>query len=354
MLLTVCMPLSTQSAEKVFSKASNHTKDNKYLQSNIYIIGPGDVLELNIYDAPELSGAFKVLIDGRVSFPLIGNVDVNGMTLEQASDHVRELISAQLIRPEIQLRVQKARPIRVSIIGEVERPGLYSLTISELTRIDGLPNTEIEGLPTVVDAIQKAGGITQLANLRDVRLQRRLPGMPIQYKATTLNLLDLVFEGDQRQNPLLFDGDTIKLGKAIETPKEAVELASVNLSPKVIEVNVIGEVNEPGRLKVMANTPLVQAILIAGGLKDLRANTGNVQLVRINRNGSATLKRFKFDMNSDASNEKNPPLRDGDTVKVQKNIYAKGTDAIGAVADPVSDLVTVWSLFKLIEQVHYD
>ena len=59
---------------------------------------------------------------------------------------------------------------------------------------------------------------------------------------------------------------------------------------------MIGEVNSPGLLELMANTQLVQASLAAGGLKDWRANGGKVELVRINRNGSATLKRFRFDM----------------------------------------------------------
>jgi len=116
----------------------------------------------------------------------------------------------------------------------------------------------------------------------------------------------------------------------------------------VIQVNVIGEVNSPGRLELQANTPLVQAILAAGGLKDWRANGGNVELVRINRNGSATLKRFRFDMSQGASNATNPPLRQGDTVRVGRSLMAKGSDAIGAVSQPMSSLVTIWSLFRLI------
>lgn len=56
------------------------------------------------------------------------------------------------------------------------------------------------------------------------------------------------------------------------------------------------EMNSPGRLELMANMPLLQAIMAAGGLKDWRVNGGNVELVQINRTGSATLNRFCFDM----------------------------------------------------------
>ena len=321
---------------------------NDSLQSDVYIIGPGDVLELNLFDAPELSGALDVLNDGSVSLPLVGSVVLSGLTLQQASAWARELLSDQLLRPELQLKVLRPRPIRVSVVGAVERPGLYSLTTTEAAQIEGGPSTSLSGLPTLVDAIQKAGGITQQANLRAVQLQRRLPGTPVRFKLARVNLLDLVMQGDQLQNPYLFDGDTIKLDRAEETPSEALELAATNLSPKLIDVNVIGEVNSPGPLQLMTNTPLVQAVLAAGGLKDWRANGGNVELLRINRNGSATLKRFRFEMGSAASNATNPPLRQGDTVRVGRSLLAKGSDALGAVSEPVSGLVTVWSLFSLI------
>ena len=318
------------------------------LQGDVYIIGPGDELDLHLLDAPELSGPLKVLNDGSVSLPMVGSVVVSGLTLQQASSWMRELFSDQLLRPELQLKVNAARPIRVSVVGAVERPGLYSLSTLEATQVQGAPTNNVSGLPTLVDAIQKAGGITQQADLRSVKLQRRLPGKPARFKLARLNLLDLLMEGDQFQNPYLFDGDTIKIERAEEIPSEALEIAATSLSPKIIDVNVIGEVNNPGRLQLMANTPLVQAILAAGGLKDFRANGANVELVRINRNGTATLRRFRFDIGSQASNKTNPPLRQGDSVRVRRNLLAKGTDSLMAVSEPLSGLVTVWSLFSLI------
>jgi polysaccharide export outer membrane protein len=317
------------------------------LQEDVYIIGPGDVLDLKLFDAPELSGQLEVLNDGSVSLPLVGSVRISGLTLQQATFWLKELMAQQLLRPELQLRVARPRPIRVALVGQVERPGIYSLTQSEASQTEGAGNS-ISGLPTVVDAIQKAGGITQVANLREVVLQRRLPGNPARYKQTRLNLLDLILEGNQNQNPFLFDGDTIRLTLAEDTPAEAIELAAVNLSPQVINVNVIGEVESPGRLSLQANTPLVQAVLAAGGAKAWRANKGNVELVRINRNGSATLKRFAIDLNQGASNQNNPPLRDGDTVKVNRSGLARVSDAIDAVSQPMSGLVTIWSLFRLV------
>ena len=319
------------------------------LQEDSYIIGPGDVLDLKLFDAEELSGALQVLNDGSVPLPLVGSVRLSGLTLQQATVWVQQLMSKELLRPDLQLRVVKPRPIRVALVGQVERPGIYSLTTSETGQTEGGPAIRLSGLPTVVDAIQKAGGITQNANLRGVVLQRRLPGTEseLSYKQAELDLLDLVLDGNQSQNPFLFDGDTIRIREAQETPEEAVELAAVNLSPQVISVNVIGEVHKPGRVELPASTPLVQAVMAAGGANS-RANTGNVELIRINRNGSATLERFKLDLSAAASNENNPPLQDGDSVLVNPSQLARAGDVISTASNPISGLVRIWTLFRLI------
>ena len=136
------------------------------LQEDAYIIGPGDVLDLKLFDAEELSGSLEVLNDGSVPLPLVGSVRLSGLTLQQATLWVQQLMSKELLRPDLQLRVVKPRPIRVALVGQVERPGIYSLTTSETGQTEGGPAIRLSGLPTVVDAIQKAGGITQNANLR--------------------------------------------------------------------------------------------------------------------------------------------------------------------------------------------
>ena len=321
---------------------------NPVPQQDAYLLGPGDVLELKLFDAPELSGNIEVLNDGTASLPLLGNVRLTGLTLSQSSYWLTGLYRRQLLRPDLLLRVVRPRPIRVALVGEVERPGLYSLTTSETTQTEGGPTTTISGLPTVVDAVQKAGGITQNADLRAVVLQRRLPGDPPSYKRASLDLLELIQQGDQLQNPFLFDGDTIRIGRASQPVAESIELASANLSPQQITVNVVGEVERPGSVNLQANTPLVQAVLAAGGPKSWRANKGYVELVRINRNGSATRARFTLNLSQGASNQNNPPLRDGDTVVVNRSTLALTSDAITAVSTPITGLVNILTLLRLV------
>jgi polysaccharide export outer membrane protein len=218
-----------------------------------------------------------------------------------------------------------------------------------VSQTEGGPASTIIGLPTLVTAIQKAGGLTLNADLNNVSLQRRLPGNSQQLRETQINLVALLKLGDKNQNPFLFDGDTILVGKAVTPDQDVMELAAANLSPQSIQVNVVGEVVQPGRLQLRANTPLVQAILAAGGPKTFRAKRGQVELVRINRNGTATRDLFSIDYSQGVSGARNPPLRDGDTVVVNRSTYAVATDALQAVTTPVSGLVNAWGLVRLIQ-----
>ena len=322
--------------------------DDPMLQDDAYILGAGDGLSLKFLAVDDLSSSLDILNDGTASLPLLGSVRLTGLTISQASLWLESLYRKQLQRPDLQLSVVRPRPLRVAVVGEVERPGLYTLTTSEGSNTQA--TVSISGLPTLVDAIQKAGGITTTANLRRVVVQRRLPGAESRFKRTRVDLLALVRDGDQTQNPLLFDGDTIRLERAPqEVSTASAEIAATTLAPKAISVNVIGEVKSPGALQVPARTPLMQAILAAGGVQTWRAKTSKIELVRLNRNGTVMRRTYPLDLSQGVSIAKNPPLVEGDTVIVNRSRYAVSTDAIGAVSQPLSGLVNVLTLFRLLD-----
>ena len=349
-LLAAWIGVSTPLASAVAAPAANPSPSYSSLaslQDDSYLIGPGDQLDLRLYDAPELSGSLEVLNDGTAALPLIGSARLTGLSLVQASQWLTALYKRQLLRPQLQLRVVRPRPIRVALVGEVERPGLYSLTTTEASQTQGAM-VSISGLPTLVDGLQKAGGVTLNADLREIVLQRRLPGEPLRFKRTRLNLMELLTRGDQLQNPFLFDGDTISVTRAKEPVVESLEVAATNLSHQVISVNMVGEVEKPGALQVAANTPLVQAVLAAGGTKTWRASRGNVELVRLNRNGTVQRERFQLDLSQGASNQRNPPLRQGDTVIVNRSGLAVASDAITAVGGPLTSLANILTLLRLV------
>lgn len=318
------------------------------LQKDHYLIGPGDVLTISLFDAPEFSGEYVVFSDGTISLPLIGTIFVSNYSISQVTKILEERYKNQLLRPELHLNVKVPRPILVSVIGEIERPGIYSLTKREQSILAGGPQITNSGLPTIVDAIQKAGGITQNANLTNVVLIRKVPGIKNERKTTTINLLDLVFEGDHTQNLFLFDGDVIRLTKANKISPSTMKIASANLSPSTIKVRVIGQVRVPGLINLSANTPLVQAVFSAGGPIAWKANKGNIFLLRVNENGTVIKKRYKINLNENVSYEKNPPLKDKDIVLVESSSLNKFSSGLGAVTEPISSLVTAITLFKLV------
>jgi polysaccharide export outer membrane protein len=331
--------------------------DPALYQQDAYILGPGDRVQLTLFDpgAKDLSGTFDILNDGSASFALLGSVVLSGLTLNQAQIWLQSLYARHLNRPDLNVSVVSPRPLQVSVAGEVVSPGLYTLTRLETAQVEGLAAgagggpVQLSGLPTVVTAIQKAGGLTLNANLADVRLQRRIPGDASQVRETELNLISLLRSGDKAQNPFLFDGDTIVIGSAPAPDQEVMELAAANLSPQQISVTVVGEVVSPGRLSLAANTPVVQAVLSAGGPRNFRGKRSDVELVRINRNGSATRQLITIDYSQGVSGLRNPPLRDGDTVVVNRSNYALATDALGAVATPITGLVNIWGLVRLLQ-----
>ncbi len=339
--------------EPLFIANLNETKKKNELELlDKYILGPGDLLRINFLGSDflnEFSGNYTILNDGNVNLPIIGTKFLTNLSINQAKNLLINEYGKEIISPDIYLQLISARPIKVSIIGEITRPGIYSMTNNEISSLQGIQSIQSSGLPTLIDALQKAGGITKDANLREVYIKRKIPGKELEYKIGSVNLLEIILKGDQSQNPNLFDGDIITISKAsLKNEDELLEISSSNLSPGTIVVRVIGSVNRPGQLTLKSNTALSQAIYAAGGPREWRTNKGNIQLIRINRNGSATLKKYKIDLEDNVNEKTNPPLLNGDIVKVNPNILSKTGSAVGAVVEPISGVVTALSLFKLL------
>ncbi len=335
--------------EKVFknninlsSKVSTEDNSETLVDEDYYILGPGDILTLNLFDFPELRGEYPIFADGNAQMPFIGNISLANLSLIQATEKLTNLYSKELLRPELFLTVKFPRPLKVSVIGEVNAPGVYSFE-----------NRDTLGLTpqvTVVDAIQKAGGITSFTNLREIILVRKIPGDNNEFKKATLNFLELIQEGDQTQNPYILDGDTIKLVKADQSyTKNTYKAAAQNLSPKFINVSIVGYVNSPGRLQIPSNTPLIEAVMMAGDTKDWTASRGNVELVRVNRDGSISRKKFNLNKKRGTSIANNPILKNGDIVKVNQSKPSAFTGGLRLITEPVRPLIDVMTLYKLIE-----
>ncbi|OLP15704.1 sugar ABC transporter substrate-binding protein [Leptolyngbya sp. 'hensonii'] len=228
------------------------------------------------------------------------------------------------------------RPLNIGIVGEVSRPGSYKVTIEGASKA-----------PTVTRAIQLAGGITQSADIRRIQVRRFTKAGSEQL--VSIDFWKLLKEGDLRQDIPLQDGDTIVIPVATElSTAEATQLASASFSPAEIVINVVGEVARPGAIKVPPNTPLNQAILAAGGFNN-RADQGSVDLVRLNLNGTVTKTSIGVDFAKGVGEQTNPPLRNNDTVIVNKSGVVSFGDTFGTIFGPiVSPITGIFGLFRLL------
>jgi polysaccharide biosynthesis/export protein len=311
--------------------------------SNSYTLGAGDLVRVDIFNTPELilENRYGVLLDGTLNLPWVGSASVQGMTLKQASEALSTQYSRFIRNPIVTVSLIAPRPLRIGIIGAVNRPGSYIISvIGNETSQSSLSASSSAGeagsqWPTVSKAIQTAGGIAQLANIRQIQLRRPQPNG--QQDLITVDLWRYLNNGELNQDLLLRDGDVITVPVATNIdPTEATTVATSNFSPQQIQVNVVGEVIRPGAVAIRPNSTLTQAILAAGGVNPARGRRTKIELIRLNPDGTVTKRDFKLNLAKGLSDEENPAVHNNDVIVVNRSNTAKVSDVLNAVLSPVT------------------
>ena len=316
-----------------------------------YTLGAGDLVKVDIFDTPELKleSRYTVLVDGSLNLPWIGTIKVQGLTLVQAAD-VLALRYAQFInKPLITLNSVSPRPLKIAVLGEVNRPGAYIIspisgTETSRTNLSDRTSSETGSQwPTVTKAIQTAGGITQLANVRKIQVRRgQRAGAE---RVIDVDLWKFLQAGEQNQDFALRDGDAIVIPLATQlNPAEATEIATSNFSPETIKVSVVGEVVTPGLVTVLPNTSLNQAVLVSGGFKSGRALKKDVELIRLNPNGTVSRRGISIDFSKNLDESSNPALRNNDIIVVKPNALARTSDFLNLLVSPITGTLGVLKL----------
>lgn len=151
-----------------------------------YVIGPEDVIGVNVWREPNMSGAVPVRPDGKITLPLIGDVQAGGLTPEQLTKALTEKIATLLNSPEITVSVIEVRSKKYFVTGEVQRPSDYPLVVPT----------------TVLQAIVQAGGFREFANKKDITILR-------DGKILRFNYNDVSKGKHMEQNILLQNGDYV-------------------------------------------------------------------------------------------------------------------------------------------------
>ena len=155
-----------------------------------YLIGPQDILDINVWKEAELTRTVPVRPDGKISIPLLNDVQAAGLTPQQLAEEITTGLKKYITDPQVTVIVGTINSQRIYILGEVNRAGAYPL----------LPSM------TAVQALSSAGGFTPFASLKKIYIMRMEDGKQVKFP---LNYKDVVAGKAPQQNILLKAGDTI-------------------------------------------------------------------------------------------------------------------------------------------------
>ncbi|MEO1633992.1 MAG: polysaccharide biosynthesis/export family protein [Cyanobacteria bacterium J06631_9] len=292
---------------------------------------PGDVLAINVLGFDDLSGQQQVSSTGTIQLPLGGPIFVGGFTPLEAMTTIKEALMPYVRRPEVSVGLVSASPLRVSVSGEVLRPGPRLLEpINSADQTQRRP-------PTLSTALVESGGITPSADLRNIVIRRAVPtrmaATASPYGEFRVNLWDAVSQGDLRSDPRIFDGDEIIVPTAEVANIDQRTLLSSTVAPSQITVQVAGEVNDPGQLVVSPMVGVSGAIAAAGG-PNQDADTDDVTLLRMMPDG-------RIEQISYAFGEASEPLIEGDVVFVEpsnRGNVGNVFDFVGRILNPFGQI----------------
>jgi protein involved in polysaccharide export with SLBB domain len=258
-----------------------------------YVIGVNDQLTVDVYGLSDMTKKIKVTPDGFIRLPNLGPVKVSGLTVEDATIKLKKALTK--IYPGIangsvavQVSVTQIRSIKVTVIGEISRPGNYN----------------ISSLSTLMNALYASGGPNEIGSFRNIELVRNGKSIAI------FDLYDFLLKSDLTKNLLLQDGDVIRV------------------NPYTTRVTLKGAVKKPAIFDVKENETAADIISYAGGFADM----GYKEVIRVYRMGAS---------NKEIINVKNSQLNSfklvaADTIIVDAlaNMYANRIIINGAVYYP--------------------
>jgi polysaccharide biosynthesis/export protein len=182
--------LPAQEAAKGESKAAQPQTPAAATTDASYKIGPQDVLRIDVWKEPEISRSVPVRPDGKVSLPLLNDVQAAGLTAMELANVITDGLKKFMNSPQVTVSVSEINSRRVYVTGEVTRPGAFPL----------LPNM------TVLQALTSAGGFTQFARIKNIYVLRTEAGKQVKH---SFNYKDVVNGKRPEDNITLQPGDTI-------------------------------------------------------------------------------------------------------------------------------------------------
>lgn len=250
-----------------------------------YRIGPKDLIEIKVFEVPELNIERRVAAEGTINLPLIGDVQVEGLTDVELADRLKALLEAKYVqRASVAVQVREFRSKPISVLGAVKQPG----------------NLSLSGRWTLLEAISAAGGLTDDHAETIYVLRRAENGLSDQI---AINVDDLMVRADPDANVPIFANDIVNVSAKVE-----------------VTVFCLGQVAHPGAVAFQSNEriTLLTAIARAGGLTDRASRS--IQIKRRDHTGrdvelDVNFKRIVSGKDTDL------PLQGGDVIIVKESFF---------------------------------
>ena len=265
--------------------------DNRFTSSRVgardHTIGAEDLLEISVFEVPDLNRSVRVSERGTISLPLVGEKTVVGLTATELEGKLREYLSEKYIKkPHVSVFVKEYGSKKVSVIGAVGKPGVY----------------EMLGPRTLLQVLSEAGGLEEDAGSELFVIRASNDGST---ERIAVDVDDLMGHRRPELNLAILPGDVI----------------SVPIDEE-IHIYVDGAVKNPGRIEQLSSRPisLQQAIAKAGGATD-RADLKGIQILR--RTAATGMQEvIKVNLkNVRKGKEPDPMLQEGDIVVVPETFF---------------------------------
>lgn len=185
----------TPASATVQNKITNQDVSSALRQmrsSQSYVLQPGDLVEIQVYMEDNMNRVLRLSGNGNITFPLVGNVRLSGLTLEQAEQKLANRLTAYIKHPQVSMLVKEYGNKTVYVLGQVSRPAAIQIP----------PEKSL----TVLEAITSVGGFTDIANTSKVRVLRMENG---KQKAIDVDITQITKQGNKSMDISLHPGDVV-------------------------------------------------------------------------------------------------------------------------------------------------
>jgi polysaccharide export outer membrane protein len=295
-----------------------------------YKIGPEDLLEISLWEGvEEKKYEVQVRPDGMISFTFLQDIYISGMTVSEVDDLLTRRLGRYIRQPRVAVRVKEYNSKYVSLLGAISTTGgvIVGPGTTRGSRT-GPGNYYLTGKTNVLQALARAGGPTEKANLREITVRRKTG------QATLVNLNKTITQGDLSQNVVLDSEDTVVVPVIAEDKKN--------------RVFVFGEVNSPGVIPTRGDLTVVEALALAGGFKQ-RAVLGDAKILRGDMNRPEVIACDIDRILNKGEMSQNVKLRNGDMLYIPKNAIGRVSDFLREIR-PILEFV-LWpaNVYKAYE-----